>query len=114
MNSGAVAPREEGKMEDLQEKIVLLLMDNDVNESGSENYIDTASKIISLIAKTAGGAEVPCSGVLSDFVSLADEFEREGAFLDTPTGYSADKAAGQAYKECANKIRELIEKTKGR
>lgn len=64
--------------------------------------------------KTAPVTEVPCSAGLSDFVSLADEFEKEGAFLDTPTGYSADKAAGQAYKECANKIREIIERTKGR
>ena len=58
-------------MEELQEKIVLLLMDGDVNESGSENYIDTARKIISLVSKTDGGAEVPCSGVLSDADSYA-------------------------------------------
>ena len=51
-------------MEELQEKIVLLLMDGDVNESGSENYIDTARKITSLISKTNGGAQVPCSGGL--------------------------------------------------
>ena len=67
-----------------------------------------------LKGKTNPVAEVPCSAGLSDFVSLADELEKEGAFLNTPTGYSADRAAGQAYEDCAKRIRETIEKTKGR
>ena len=59
-------------------------------------------------------AEVPCSAGLSDFVSLADELEREGAFLDNPHDCETDRASGQAYKYCVERIRETIEKTKGR
>ena len=40
-------------MEKLKEEIILLLMSNDVNESGSENYIDTVDKILSLIDEQA-------------------------------------------------------------
>ena len=54
--------------------------------------------------------EVPCSVGLDGLLSLANELEIEGKFLDTPTGYSADKAAGQAYKECAERIRDWVEK----
>lgn len=52
----------------------------------------------------------PCITGLEGLLSLANELEIEGKFLDTPTGYSADKAAGQAYKECAERIRDWIEK----
>lgn len=51
-------------METLREKIILLLMDNDVNESGSENYIDTAKKILAL---TSGNKEyILCSAIYYD------------------------------------------------
>lgn len=99
-------------MEDLQEKIVLLLMDNDVNESGSENYIDTASKIISLMAKTDSGAEVPCSGVLSDLAQAWDKAaEHYSAESEKqPTTYLKGIRAGASYKleSCANELRGLI------
>ena len=63
-------------MEELQEKIVLLLMDNDVNESGHENYIDTTKKILSLISKTESRAQVPCSGVLSALLDVVKDIRK--------------------------------------
>ncbi len=52
--------------------------------------------------------------LLSDFASFADELEKEGAFLDNPHDHPTDRAGGKAYKESAARIREIIEKAKGR
>ena len=51
---------------------------------------------------------------LSDFASLADELDKEGNFLINPDDHETDRASGNAYKECAKRIREIIGKTKGR
>jgi Zn finger protein HypA/HybF involved in hydrogenase expression len=70
-------------------------------------FLEVAELLTSLISEKAPGSKVPCCAGLNDFASLADELEKEGGFLDTPTGYSADKTAGQAYKDCAKRIREI-------
>ena len=75
---------------------------------------EKCSKFKPLIKKTEPVAEVPCSVGLSDFVSLADELEKEGEFLDNPHDSATDRAAGQAYKYCVERIRTTIEKKQGR
>ena len=64
-------------------------------------------------SKQTKGNKSKLNDGLNALVGLANEFEKEGAFLDTPTGYSADKAVGQAYKDCAKRIRETLEETRG-
>jgi hypothetical protein len=48
---------------------------------------------------------------LDGLLSLANELEIEGKFLDNPHDSEADRASGQTYKECAERIRDFIEKT---
>ena len=70
-----------------------------------------------LIVETDGGAEVPCSGVLSD---LADAWDRAAKHYSVeaekqPTTYLKGIRAGASYKleSCANELRALI-KEEGR
>ena len=44
--------------------------------------------------------------------SLANELEKEGNFLTSPDDHVTDRAVGNTYKECASRIREIIQEKK--
>ena len=83
---------------ELREKIEEELFDYKNNSSRNARDTEkTAYKILALIEPqwTSVG-------------KLISEFEEEGVFLDNPHDHQTDRAAGKAYKDCAERLRELL------
>lgn len=86
---------------ELREKIVKILSDAyaDGVVEDQPNTMRHADRIEALFSESKQWVSVE---------ELASELDKEGQYLDNPHDHETDRAAGKAYKDCAERMRKLI------